>query len=716
MNYKDIFQTMPADQNQATLILPCIRGQRLGEKPLNWEIPLSFVPAPTGMPIYPVLDLPTRTPLSTDKSAVESGFSLSLEQMAETPDGYYIKARLAWQEDPNFSTVQLFPDAVRVVDSAGQDVMILDMLPEASEKQSLPISLKIGQPAHPGPVQVIVDYVAQDLNVLADTVINLDLGENPMPGQTWDVNQDVAVQGYFVRVLSAEYIQESPQAPALLMLNLQAKPDVLMAQFMDSETTASGHGGSSPNSGYSQFRSAISYPQFPKGKIKLTLSSLAIRRNGPWSATWTPPAVDPNTAPRQLASPVTDTRDGFTVTVESAVLTASQSTVTYLVQALQPFDTEPGVRNDLCFEQTRLRLSDGREKISSNQEGSGTNTQMQYTETFPAFRADEIPVSLVIPCIFGVPLNQGPQNWEIPLQFVPGAPPTSTPIPTITFTGKACLDQAAFQAALDGPQATLPAGLSGRIVSWKSNNEFGEMFLSNLDGSNRESLGVGIFPALSPDGKSLVYRGADSGLHIRNLTSGSDAIVPGSIQPKVNNNNPAWSPDGKQIVISRFANDNLNIYLVNADGSNLHGFITSSKQESFLGWAPDSRSLSYTTYEEEIHHVYVLDMQSGKSREIATLPPGTSMFSLSPDGKRIVFGNSQGIFIANTNDFAPTLLVEGSLNLNMPLVWSPDNQWLGLGYWGTDGHGPVRMALLQPDTCQFLLLQGSGEILSSWVR
>jgi hypothetical protein len=485
---------------------------------------------------------------------------------------------------------------------------------------------------------------------------------------------------------------------------------------MDTETTASGNGGGSPNSGYSQFRSAIRYQHFPKGKINLTLSSLAVRRKGLWSATWTPAAVDPNTPPRQLAGPVSDTRGGFTITVQSAVLTASQSTVTYLIQASSPFSTEPGVRNDLCFEQTHLRLSDGREKISSNREGSGTDIQMQYTETFPAFLADETPVSLMLPCISGTPLGQGPQNWEIPLRFIPGAPPTPTPSPTVAFSGKACLDGNTLQAALDGSQRLLPSGLGGKLVFWKSNNDFGEMFLSNLDGSNHESLGTGIFPALSPAGKSLVYRGEDAGLHIRDLASKSDFVVPGSIQPKVNNNNPVWSPDGQQIAISRFAKDNSDVYLVNANGSNLHSLVTSPKQESFLGWAPDSRSISYSTYEAEIHHVFVIDLQSGLSREVGALPPGTNRFSISPDGKRIVFGNDQGIFIASTNDFTPTLLFDSSLNLGIPLLWSPDSQWLAFGYWGADGQGPVRMALFQPDTCQFFLLKGSGEILSSWVR
>ena len=712
--YKDTFEALPADQNQAMLILPCVRNQLLGEKPQNWEIPIRLTPAPSDMPVYPVLDMPTPTPPPAGDAGFKNGFRLEMEQMAEIPDGFYLKGRLYWQENPSFYNVELFPDAVRVVDSAGQDVLIWDMPFEASDGQSLPISLKISAPSSPGPVQVIVDYVA--LQTPSETGISLDFGENPQPGQTWEVNQDLTVQGYTVRVLSAEYFQESPQAPIMLILNLQAEPEVLLASFMDFETGLTRGGGGSPNSDYTPFRATITYEKFPTGKINLLLTNLSVRRDGPWSVTWEPPVVDPNTPARQLASPVSDTRDGFTLTVKSLKLDAAGSTITYLIQAPYPFDSRTGLVTDACIQTTSLRLADGREKTSDIREGFGDDDEMEYTENFPALSSSETPVSLVISCISGTLINQGPQNWEIPLANFVAAPPTPIPSPTATLPpGNACIDQTTLESTLNGPQAPIPSGLGGKLTFWQGNGELSEMTVSNLDGSEPISLGPGLFPSLSPDGRKVVYRASDNGLHIRDLTSGDDFVIPGTAEPKVYNNNPSWSPDGQQISFNRFADDNSDIYLVNADGSNLHKIVTGLEQQSFLGWAADSRSISYSTYEEEIPHVFVLTLQTGDARETGTLPPNTGLFSISPDGKRMVYSTDQGIFLTDTANFAPTLLFDNSLQLGYPLIWSPDGQWLAMGYWDAGNDVPARLALLQPDTCQFILFQKPMGMISSWV-
>ena len=710
--YKDTFRALPADQNQATLILPCVRDQFLAEKPLNWEIPLRFAPAPSDMPVYPVLDLPTPTPPPAGEAGFENGFRLEMEQMAEIPDGYYLTGRLHWQADPSFYDVEL--GGLRVLDSAGQDVLILDMPYAVSEQQSIPFSLKIGPPANPGPVQVIVDYVV--VRTPAEASLPLDFGENPQPGQTWEVNQDLTVREHTLRVLSAEYFQESPQAPIMLMLSLQAKPDVFSAMFADFGTETVGGGGGSPNTDGNVFRAAVIYEKFPTGKAHLSLTDLGIRRDGPWSVSWNPPTVDPNTPARQLASPITDTRDGFTITVKNVSLTAAGTTVTYLIEAPYPFDSRTGLVTDACFQTTTLRLADGSEKTTVLRGGFGDDDEMEYTENYPALSLSETPVSLVFSCISGTLVNQGPQDWEIPLANFVAAPPTPIPSPTATLPpGKACVDQSAVESALSGPQVPLPAGLGGKLAFWQGDGEPGEMTVSSLDGSERIVLGPGLFPSISPDGRTVVYRGSDNGLHIRDLTSGADLVVPGTAAPKVYNNNPAWSPDGRQIVFSRFADDDSDIYLVNADGSDLRAIVTGPEQQSFLGWAPDSQSISYSTYEDETHRFFILSLQTRESREIETWPSKVGTLSISPDGKRLVYGTDQGMFITDTVDFAPRLLFDNSLQLGYPLVWSPDSQWLGLGYWGAEGNGPARLALLHPETCQFIILPESRGFLSSWV-
>jgi hypothetical protein len=711
---KVVFPALPAGQNQGTLVLPCVTGQLLGENPRNWEIPLRFAPAPPDLPVYPVQDL--STPLPAGKTPGADPFNLELEQMAEIPDGYYLKARLRWTSVPAFYGVDLFPDAVRVLDSAGQSVPIGDMTSESADGQSLSVALKIGAPANPGPLRVVVDYVA--LQIPPEGKLSLDVGKNPRPGQTWEVNQDVIARGYTLRVLSAEYVQEAPTAPVMLMLHLQAKPEVLLAGFADDETATSRPGGGAPNSPQAKFRSAILYEQFPKGKLNLTLSSLSVRRDGPWAVSWTPPGVDPSTPPRQIATPVTDSRAGFTLTVKSARLEASGSIVTYAIRSPYPFDARPGMATDACLQITKLRLASGREKISYNREGVGDDDEMEYTETFPPLPPTETPISLVISCVSGTKIQQGPQNWEIPLRFVAALPSTPTPLPSPTPTlppGKACLSRAAMETALNSPPLPLPAGLGGQIAFWNANSATGAMFISKLDGSAPASLGAGLFPGLSPDGKQVVYRGPDNGLHVRSLPAGTDFLIPDTALPKVYNNLPVWSPDGKQIAFSRFAGDDSDVYIVHADGSNLDPVAIGPEQQSFLGWAADSRSIFFSVYAAGIHHIFWQELQTGQKREILVLPPGTTLFSLSPDGKRLVYGNDQGLFLTGTAHFAPTLLLGGALKLGGPLLWSPDGQWLALSYAGdADNPRQARLALLQPDTCQFILLQTPAGSISSW--
>lgn len=706
--YKDTFGALPADQNQATLILPCVRDQLIAEKPFNWEIPLRFAPAPADMPVYPVVELPTPTPLPSGQAGFENGFRLELEQMAEIPDGFYLTGRLYWQEDPSFYHVEL--GELRVLDSAGEEVLIWDQPYEVSEEQSLPISLKIAAPANPGPLQVIVDYVV--VRSGADANLPLDFGENPLPGQTWEVNQDLSSQGHSLRVLSAEYFQESPQAPIMLMLYLQAGPEIFSASFADFGTETAAPGGGSPNAYGNVFRSAVTYEKFPTGKINLSLTSLGIRHDGPWMTTWNPPTVDPNTPARQLAGPITDTRDGFTITVKNISLTAAGTTLTYLIDAPYPFDSRTGLVTDACFQTTTLRLADGGEKTTVLREGFGDDDEMEYTENYPALSLPETPVSLVFSCITGTLVNQGPQNWEIPLGDFVLAPPTPIPSPTAALPpGKACIDQGGIESALSGPQAPLPDGLGGKATF----SDMVQMYLSNLDGSERVSLGTGLFPALSPDGKRLVYNAVNSELHIRDLSAGKELVIPDTVLQEGYNDTPTWSPDGQQIAFSRITDEDSDIYLVNADGSDLRKIVSSPWRENFAGWAADSRSFFYSTYEEEVHHISLFDLQTGTSREIMALSPDTDRFSISPDGKRLIYGTEQGMFITDALDFAPRLLFDNSLQLGYPQLWSPDSQWLGLGYWSADGNGPVWLALLHPDTCQLIILPEARGILSSWV-
>ena len=43
------YPAIPADVNEAVLVIPCLANTLPGKAPENWELPLRFVPAPEGL-------------------------------------------------------------------------------------------------------------------------------------------------------------------------------------------------------------------------------------------------------------------------------------------------------------------------------------------------------------------------------------------------------------------------------------------------------------------------------------------------------------------------------------------------------------------------------------------------------------------------------------------------------------------------------------------
>jgi hypothetical protein len=85
----------------------------------------------------------------------------------------------------------------------------------------------------------------------------------------------------------------------------------------------------------------------------------------------------------------------------------------------------------------------------------------------------------------------------------------------------------------------------------------------------------------------------------------------------------------------------------------------------------------------------------------------------------MVYVTDQGIYLDAMDGSAPILLVANPDTLGSP-VWSPDSQWIGLTYWesvfGAEPSSPTpHLALLHPDTCEFIVVGPQPGLLFSWV-
>jgi hypothetical protein len=131
--------------------------------------------------------------------------------------------------------------------------------------------------------------------------------------------------------------------------------------------------------------------------------------------------VDQSTPLRVLSEPVVATRDGFTVTVESAVLDSEHTVLTYKVEG--PFESasQPQAElNDACFAGAELRLPDGTAYTVPGRFPDTTwENGYRQQNTYPAIPADVKQASLFLPCLHARLAGQGPENWELALNFIP---------------------------------------------------------------------------------------------------------------------------------------------------------------------------------------------------------------------------------------------------------------------------------------------------------
>ncbi len=168
--------------------------------------------------------------------------------------------------------------------------------------------------------------------------------------------------------------------------------------------------------------------------------------------------VDQSAPLRVLAEPVIVTRDGIILTVEQVVLSADKTVLTYKVEGI-PEDAYPHDENiegissnsyssvvitegtpensplttetsDGCIADVYLRLPNGSTLGLLSGQGSGWMTGFENRVVYDPISADVNEVTLLMSCVEGTRPGLLPENWEVPLRFVP-APPNMTILPVV---------------------------------------------------------------------------------------------------------------------------------------------------------------------------------------------------------------------------------------------------------------------------------------------
>jgi hypothetical protein len=167
--------------------------------------------------------------------------------------------------------------------------------------------------------------------------------------------------------------------------------------------------------------------------------------------------VEPGTGLRVLAEPVVVTRDGIALTVTQGLVSAERTVLSYRVEnipesALAPDVSEGETPPPVCSPNDQLRLPDGRSLAPTGGGGGGWQVGYEFRDTFDPLPADVNKATLLMPCLLGTTPGRAPENWEIPLAFVPApADLTIVPVMEVTATPATTPEGGAEVAATPAP-------------------------------------------------------------------------------------------------------------------------------------------------------------------------------------------------------------------------------------------------------------------------
>ena len=288
------FMPVPADVNEAILVIPCIMNTLPDSVPENWEIPLRFVPAPSDLPLMPVLEVSPSpqaqtleqqiTPDDTSGTVVSSeGSAVVVDKVIETTDGYILLGRLQILEGVTIIPAGAFEirDASgKVVDHIYPNDINLDLPKENPNEIPWATQIKTDGLTYPLTISFPMMMIYQpDPSAAAE--FEFDAGSNPQAGQELALQQDVQLLGHTLKLISVKVGSRNG-----FDFTFQADPEVYGASIQIEGYNSIGILGGGNEDG--KFERSLAFTETPTGRLKVIVSRLAlidkeVTLQGQWS-------------------------------------------------------------------------------------------------------------------------------------------------------------------------------------------------------------------------------------------------------------------------------------------------------------------------------------------------------------------------------------------------------------------------------------------------
>ena len=312
--------SVPADVMELTFVLDCIPQARRGAVPENWELPIKLARVPAGTVVgqpataVNVTSEPVATlPASTESAApVFPAVTVKIERMVPMDEGYifYLSMNV---EQPNPSLVSIMPINVYAVDSLGQQIPLrgnFTWQPFEHRVGSAMEFMTTSKPAD-GPLTLVVERAVAYFAPLhvdvpqakpEELTFSFDAGENPQPGQTWELDQQFDIAGYKLKVTSVrtatfddiwtpQFVDGSQGYDFGYAFTVEADPAVKMLVEMsiisDQYSCWLSNAQSNVPESSSLVYIELCKDGYPKGVVTVNLWELAVFVENTWQVVWT---------------------------------------------------------------------------------------------------------------------------------------------------------------------------------------------------------------------------------------------------------------------------------------------------------------------------------------------------------------------------------------------------------------------------------------------
>ena len=187
-------------------------------------------------------------------------------------------------------------------------------------------------------------------------------------------------------------------------------------------------------------------------------------------------------------------------------------------------------------------------------------------------------------------------------------------------------------------------------------------------------IAYGFHPRWSPNGKLIVYVGANGGIYVmRPDGSRRRRIAQGGFA----DDSPTWSPDSRRIAFAQQETaTRWRLFVVRADGTGLRPVTSRRFSAINPSWSPSGRRLAYAQQLGR-WQIFTVDLQGRARKRISNGRASDSFPVWSPDGRRLAFvrqeGNATAVLTIRADGRGIRRISARSMIAVQP-AWSPDGR------------------------------------------